>query len=250
MIDVRSCRIHLLVFGLVAGAGAAATAQQGGEVEFNAGLTHLKEGRTEMAVESFKSAVNQDKKNSYFYKGFGQAYAAAGKFKKAIDAFEKSLKINPYYVDVRNDLGTAMILAGRRQDGLDQLLKAFNDPTNPAPEMSSRNLGQAYFESGQYAHALNWYRTSLRRNSSYPDAYVGVADCLRATGDLEGAILTLEEGLKQLPEDHRVRFELARAYFEAGRFAEARVAYEAIIAGAPGSAYGRAATSLLQSFPR
>ena len=54
MIDVRSCRVHLLVFALVAGAGAAATAQQDGEVEFNAGLTHLREGRTEMAVESFK----------------------------------------------------------------------------------------------------------------------------------------------------------------------------------------------------
>ena len=203
-----------------------------------------------MAIQSFKLAVKRDKKNSYFYKGLGQAYSAAGQFKKAVDAFEKALEVNPYYVDVRNDLGTALILAGHRQDGLDQLLKAFNDPTNPAPEMSARNLGQAYFESGQYGRALNWYRTSLGRNDSYPDAYLGVADCLRATGDLDGSILNLEAGVKQLPKEPRVRFELCRAYFEAGRFSEARAAYEAVIAEAPGSPYGRAATELLQKFPQ
>jgi len=248
MSDGRSIGAHLLAFALVASAGVA-TAQEG-EVEFNAGVDHLREGRAGLALQSFKSAVKKDKKNSYFYKGLGQAYVANRQFKKAVEAFEKALKLNPYYVDVRNDLGAALILAGRRQDGLDEFLKVFNDPTNPTPEMSARNLGRAYFESGQYAHALSWFRTSLGRNAGYPDAYLGVADCLKATGDLEGAVLNLEAGVKKLPMESRLRLELGRAYFEVGRFADAKAAYEAVISDAPGSPAARLAVDLLKKLPQ
>lgn len=248
MTNLAGRRVHVLTLALALVAVVAAA--QDGEVEFNSGLSHLREGRTEMAIQSFKTAVNKDKKNSYFHKGLGQAYQADGQFKKAVQAFEKALELNPHYVDVRNDLGIAMILAGRREAGLDQLLRAFNDPTNPTPELSSRNLGHAYFESGQYAHALNWFRTSLGRNPSYSDAYLGVADCLKATGDLQGAILNLEQGVKKLPKEYRLRLEVGRAYFEAGRFADARAAYETIISEAPASASGRAAAGLLQKFPQ
>ena len=243
-------RPHVLTVAIALCLAAPVATAQDGEVEFNSGLSHLREGRTDLAIEAFKDAVRKDKKNSYFHKGLGQAYSAAGQFKKAVDAFEKALDLNPYYVDVRNDLGTALILAGRREEGLDQLLRAFNDPTNPSPELSSRNLGQAYFESGQYSHALNWYRTSLGRNENYSDAYLGVADCLRATGDLEGAILNLEVGVKRLPKASRLRLELGRAYFDAGRFSDARAAYEALIADAPASPEGRAARELLKRFPQ
>ncbi len=251
MTEWRSYRVQVLAIALQLVAGGSIAAAQDGEVEFNSGLTHLREGRVDLAIESFKTAVNKDKKNPYFYKGLGgQAYSSSGQFKKAVGAFEKALEINPYYVDVRNDLGTALILAGRRQEGLDQLLKAFNDPTNPTPELSSRNLGQAYFESGQYSHALNWYRTSLGRNEDYTDAYLGVWDCLEATGDVESGILNLEAGVKQLPEEYRIWLELGRAYFEVGRFKDAQEALDTIVSGAPGSPAGRAAADQLKKLPQ
>ena len=73
-------------------------------------------------------------------------------------------------MDVRNDLGTALIVSGKRDEGRGELVRAFNDPTNPTPEISARNLGQAYLEEKDYAKALNWYRSAIEKNDGYADA--------------------------------------------------------------------------------
>src|SRR5262245_48763135 len=106
------------------------------EARFNVGLAHLKEGRPALAVEEFRRAIKMDGKNPYFYKGLGLALAAQREFGDAVQAFRKALEINPYYVDVRNDLGTALILSGKRAEGKNEFLTAFNDPTTPTPEIS------------------------------------------------------------------------------------------------------------------
>ena len=139
--ESRSALWH--VVSSLAPAGARAQKAAGDpEARFNAGLNHLREGRAELAVEEFKKAVHEDDKNPYFHKGLGQAYARQRKFKEAVEAFRKALELNPYYVDVRNDLGTALILSGKRDEGKKEFLTAFDDPTNPTPEISARNLGR------------------------------------------------------------------------------------------------------------
>ena len=141
-------------------------------------------------------AVRQDGKNPYFQKGLGQAYLATKKFDEAISSFRHALELNPYYVDVRNDLGTALVLSGRRTEGKNEFLAAYNDPTNPTPEISSRNLGNAYLEEKRYADAINWYRTSLSRNKAYPDPYLGLSDALAGLGRIDEAVATLETAAK------------------------------------------------------
>src|SRR5687768_10592088 len=182
--QMARCLAWALTFLMIT---SAAGAQSGPDPEtfFNAGLSHLRDGRTDMALEEFKKAVRADGKNPYFYKGLGLAYAAVRKYDDAVSAFNKALEINPYYVDVRNDLGSALILAGRRDAGKREFMAAFNDPTNPTPETSSRNLGNAFLEEKNYSEALTWFRTSQGRNKKYPDAYLGLADALLALGQLE-----------------------------------------------------------------
>ena len=219
------------------------------EANFNAGLAHMREGRMALALEEFKRAVGKDSKNPYFYKGLGLAYASQRRFDEAVDAFRKALVINPYYVDVQNDLGTALILSGKRQEGKAEFLSAFNNPTNPTPEISSRNLGQAYFEERNYAEAYNWFRTSVNRNKAYPDAYLGLTDSLLNLGRLEEAIVHLETAVKECPEAPTVRLALGEAYFKAGRFNEARTTLEEARRKDPVGPTGRRATEVLKRFP-
>lgn len=242
--------LRFWMLALAVSAPVAATAQPvDPESSFNAGLAHLREGRPAMAVEAFKKAVHEDGKNPYFQKGLGQAYLATGKFDDAINAFRKALELNQYYVDVRNDLGTALILSGRRNEGKNEFLGAFNDPTNPTPEISSRNLGSAYLEEKHYAEAINWYRTSLNRNKSYPDAYLGLSDALVASGKLDEAIGTLEAAAKECPQSAAVLLNLGEAYSRVGRLGEARARLEEARKRDPVGAAGRRAAQLLQQFP-
>lgn len=240
--------------GLALALAASGLSAQGrtseSEMSFNAGLTHLRENRPALALEQFKKAIKEDPRNAYAYKGLGLTYTQLGRLPEAVAALRKALELNPYYVDVRNDLGTALVLSGKRAEGKAELLAAFNDPTNPTPEISARNLGQAYMEEKNYREAVNWFRTSFTRNASYPDPYLGFADAVSAMGRPEEAPGPLEAALKQVPGHVPLLVSLGEAYYRTGRFTEARARLEEAVRRDPVGPSGRRATELLKKFPK
>ena len=247
---IGTCSRVALAALLMLGAAPLARGQASdAEANFNAGLAHMRDGRTALALEEFKKAVDKDSKNPYFYKGLGLAYAGQRRFEDAVEAFRKALAINPYYIDVRNDLGTALMLSGKRAEGKAEFLAAYNDPTNPTPEISSRNLGQAYFEEKNYTEAANWFRSSVNRNKAYPDAYLGLTDALMNLGQLDAAVAHLENAVKEVPDVAALRLALGEAYYKAGRFGEARAALEETRKKDPVGPAGRRAAEMLKQFP-
>jgi superkiller protein 3 len=246
--------LRALAVGLALVAGAATASAQSmpseSEVSFNAGLTHLRENRPTLALEQFKKAVKEDPKNAYAYKGLGLTYARLGKLPDAIAAFRRALELNPYYVDVHNDLGTALVLSGKRAEGKSEFLAAFNDATNPTPEIAARNLGQAYLDEKDYPEAVNWFRTSFSRNKAYPDPYLGFADAVSAAGRPDEAVNPLEAGLKEMPGNPAMLVALGDAYYRTGHFTEARIRLEDAVRRDPLGPSGRRATELLKNFPK
>ncbi len=141
-------------------------------------------------------------------------------------------------------------MSGDREAGKKEFLGALSDPTNPTPEISARNLGQAYFEEKNYPEAVNWYRASLNRNKKYPDPYLGIADALQATGRLDEAVAQLEAGVAEVPEDAGLLLALGQALFKAGRFGEARARLEEAVRKDPAGPAGRAAADQLKALPK
>ena len=246
----RALLVLLLLASGLAGVAAAQSGNAEAEARFSIGIQHLKEGRADLAIETIKQAIKSDSKNAFFYTGLGDAYAAAKKYPEAIEAYRRALDLNPYYVDVKNHLGMALIFSGKRDEGKKEFLSAFNDPSNPTPEITARNLGQAYFEEKNFAEALNWYKTTTMRNKAYADGYLGAADALVAMGRIEDAITTLEGGAKEIPTDTALFLALGEAYFRAGRFAEARQKLELTAGKDPNGPAGRRALDLLKNFPK
>lgn len=246
--------VHRVLVSLLAVAVATAppaVAQRAdGEAQFNAGLTHLRENRPQLALDLFKKAVKEDSKNPYFYKGLGLAYARLNQFPEAIEALRKSIQLNPYYVDVRNDLGTVLVLSGKREEGKAEFLAAFNEPTNPSPEISARNLGQAYFEERNFASAANWYRTSLARNKDNPDSLIGLGESLLALGKPDEAAQVLEPGVKEQPNNNGLLVLLGEAYYRGGKYTQARVKLEEVARRDPMGPPGQRAAELLKHLPR
>jgi Tfp pilus assembly protein PilF len=251
---MRSCKaavlgLTLAVLPPVTGP-APAQSSAAAEMRFSTGVMHLREGRVDLALAEFKQAAKEDPKNPYFQKGLGLAYTARKEWKPAIAAFRRALELNPYYVDVRNDLATALIGSGDREAGKREFLAAYADPTNPTPEVSARNLGQAYLEEKNYGEAVTWFRHSLGRNKSYPDAYLGVADALAASGQQDEALVQLEAAVKELPGDSSLQLALGQALLRAGRYGEARAQLEDVLRRDPAGQFGRAAAEQLKSVPK
>jgi tetratricopeptide (TPR) repeat protein len=241
------------------------------ETRFSTGVMHLREGRVELALEEFRKAVREDSKNPYFQKGLGLAYAAkaskerearrapagsppskeeAEAWKEAIACFRRALELNPFYSDVRNDLAAALIGSGDRDAGKKEFLAAFSEPTNPTPEISARNLGQAYLEDKSYAEAIEWFRASLGRNKKYSDPYIGIADALLATDRVQEAVAQLEAGVAEMPEDPSLLLALGQTLYKAGRFGEARARLEEALRKDPAGPAGRTAADQLKALPR
>ena len=88
----------------------------------------------------FKRAVDANPKDPYALKGLGLAYMQLRRYREAVVALRKALVINPYFVDVRNDLGTALVLAGRRAEAKAEFNAAFIDSTNPTTELPASSL--------------------------------------------------------------------------------------------------------------
>ena len=246
-------RLGLLVSSFLVLGPALVSAQSfnaEAEGRFNVGITHLREGRVDLAIDTIKQAIKADPKNAFFYKGLGTAYAAKQKWGDAIDAYRKALELNPYFSDVRNDLGTALILSGKRDEGKKEFLTLFSDPTNPTPEMTARNLGQCYLEEKNYGEALTWYRSAISRAKNYPDAYLGAADALLGLGKLEEAIQTLEAGQREMSDNPQNNLALGDAYLTAGRLSEARQKLEIAARRDPSGSTGRRALELLKDLPK
>ena len=220
------------------------------ELRFSTGVMHLREGRVDLALAEFKRAAREDPKNPYFQNGLGLAYAANREWKDAIAAFRKALEINPYYVDTKNALGYALIMSGDREGGKKELLSAFSDAMNPAPEISAHNLGRAYLEEKNYPEAINWLRTSLNRNRAYPDAYLLLAETLVVSDRVEEAVAELEAGVKEVPTDAGLQLGLGKAYFKVGRFSDARARLEEALKLDGAGPAGRAAAEQLKALPK
>jgi Flp pilus assembly protein TadD len=245
-------RIVVVAGGCLALLGPAAPVRaqvSEAETSFNVGLAHLREGRPEMAVEEFRKAIKKEPRNPYAHKGLGLAYARLNKFPEALAALRKALELNPYYVDVRNDLGSVLIVAGQRDEGKAEFLKAYNDATNPTPEVSARNLGQACLEERNYTDAANWFRTSLSRNRAYVESYLGLADAVEALARPEEALSVLEGGLKEVPGDPALLGRLGETLLRLGRLGEARARLEEAVRRDPAGEAGRRARSVLGQFP-
>ncbi len=245
--------LALALLTLFAGSAALGADQQAAfdaETRFNMALQHLREGRAEMAVEEMKRAIKDDPQNPYFHKGLGMAYLQRREPAKAVDALRKALELNPYYTDVRNDLGLALLLSGRREEGKTEFLTAFNDPTYNSPEVAARNLGQANFEEKKYDQALNWYRTAVQRNPKYTDAWLGVADVHVVLGQFDEAVAQLQAARREAPDSVALQLGYGDVCYRAGRFAEAREILADVARKDPAGSAGRRALELLRQFPK
>jgi Fe-S cluster biosynthesis and repair protein YggX/cytochrome c-type biogenesis protein CcmH/NrfG len=102
------------------------------------------------------------------------------------------------------------------QERIEQFKKmAEADPNN---EMGHFSLGKAYFDAGQFEHAVAPLKRTLELNPTYSKAYQLLGEAQAKTGDREQALATLTTGFKVADErgDRMPRDAMARVITELG----------------------------------
>jgi len=191
-------------------------------------------GRHAEAVEAFRKYIAKNPYSAQAYYSLGNTYFEMGHPDTAIMAFEAAVRLEPYYAEAHfnlgavrhglgdipgaieaytaatraaptlwrgwNNLGVALLAAGRRDEGAAALARAFADSGYVEPRV---NLADLLLREGDAERATDLYRWVLAREKSL-DALLGLAKARARLGDSAGARAPLELFLRVAPpEDAR-----------------------------------------------
>jgi tetratricopeptide (TPR) repeat protein len=211
------------------------------------------------AEESLRTSLRlQPSRNEGALVGMGALAAARHDFVAALNWGERARAVNPHDATVYGVIGDALIELGRypeafaalqrmvdlrpdlssyarasyawelrgnipaARNALEMALQAAATPTDAA--FVSYYLGELYWNQGNVARALEFYRQSVARDPTFVPGAQGIAKVAAARGHLAEAIAGYVSVVERLPLPQYV-IELADLYALAGNTAAARDQY-------------------------
>lgn len=176
------------------------------------------------AKEAATKAADLDSTSAEAYSALGFATvcydfdwaAAEGQHRLAVN-------LNPNYATGHNWYGFHLLMTGRFDEGIKEMLRARElDPLSPSIMQS---LGWAYYQSRRFDEALATFQSML---DLAPDMAYGLATyswALRHVGKTELAVETAEKALRLSSGGQFYVAALGAAYASAGRTTDARAAF-------------------------
>ena len=138
----------------------------------------------------------------------------SGDLSGAIDAYQECLRLDAKRYDAQSNAGAALSAMGRYREAVEQYQKALLiAPAQFAPRLR-QNLALAFYKSGQFADAI----TILKENG--PAGLQGdllLADCYLQNGEPEKAADTLGPYETSNPDDKGVAYVLGTALIRSGQ---------------------------------
>jgi Flp pilus assembly protein TadD len=136
----------------------------------------------------------------------------AGDIIGAIDWYQRALKITPWRLDARSNLGAAFAKLGRFDDAVAQYKSALE--TDPGQVGIRFNLGLALYKTGSLEEAAAEFREVLKRDASQRAALLLLADCTLQMGDDAAVVALLQPHEGELLDDHLFAYLLGTALIQ------------------------------------
>lgn len=123
----------------------------------------------------------------------GTALLVQGKRDEARRAFERAVEIDPAYANAHRSLGTVLYREGK----LDEASRSYRRAIQLAPNDVSahHNLGVLLQVQGKLADAIAEYREAVRMDDRYVDAHYGLAVSFAEMGQFDQAVASAEKAL-------------------------------------------------------
>lgn len=124
------------------------------------GDAYLKDGKKVKALQAYNKALRLNPENPSVYASRGAAYFFLGEYELAEQDFNKVLQINPHQADVYTALGSALAAQGKYEESLPALERGVILQPNKAEGWFA--LGGVYFMLQQYEQAVQYYSQVLQ----------------------------------------------------------------------------------------
>ena len=139
----------------------------------------------------------------------GGSLVSQGRIEEAISYYRELVRSGPEDVQghIHNNLGYALLIAGRVEDALGPLQRA--RALQPANPQVHNNLGLVHFSAGRWEEAVGSLRRAVELQPDYQEAHANLARALTTTGDPDGALREFRAALRLEPDSSAVLTDLA-----------------------------------------
>lgn len=192
------------------------------------GSAYLQNQRFEEAECDYLKILEADPQHYLALYNTGVVYYEWNKMEQAKQAFQKCLAIDNSYVDAMNYLG---VIAMNTDDDAPLAEKYFLQimALNNAYKYPYYNLGLLRYKQEQFKEAEKYFEKAIELDEGYDSAwnYLGVvADRLN---NKTKALEYFQKATALRPEDFQYQYNLAKMYFDGGRFQESMAVAETCV---------------------
>ena len=189
----------------------------------SSGIDQYMRKEYEAAAKDFEKSINLYPTSSVSadaIKYLAQTYLKLEKTDKAIDAYQRGIKLNRDRDDLHIDLGNLYFAEDRYQEALGEYREAVR--VNPISSSNHYSLGQGYLKTENYDKAEEEFRTVLRMESDSPYGNYGLGLTHSKRENYDKAIENLEAALKKDAMFYDAYAEIGYAYADMGEMDEAQ----------------------------
>jgi len=161
---------------------------------FNLGVQLHNQGEFSKAIQAYQKVIKLDPTYIEAYNNLGIIYQEIGDFDRALGAYQKSIEINPQYEKGHNNMGILFYLKGRHEEALEAFQKALAINVNNIE--SHINLGVIFKKQGQLNKAIESYQKALDINPLHTEIHYNIALLYEQLGNVEMAIDHYQQFIK------------------------------------------------------
>ena len=134
----------------------------------NLGIVLFDQGRLDLAIDAYRRSIELDPSLAETHNNLGNALKDQGRSDLAIDCFERAVALRPGYAEAYSNMALALSDQGR----LDPAIDAHRRAIELKPDMAEAhiNLGSALKDQGRIDEAFTAFRTALAVNPNSPGA--------------------------------------------------------------------------------
>ena len=150
------------------------------------GVLLMGKGEYANAVRLMEQAIGQRADNPHYHFNRGLALYHLGRSEEAIDSWKSTLRLNPAYTDAWNRIG----MARKRQGLLEKAEKCYQQAIASNPEFFAAhyNLGNLYQERQELGMAIEAYQRALTLDDRHAQCWINLGVCQQSLGHLSDAL--------------------------------------------------------------
>jgi Flp pilus assembly protein TadD len=172
--------------------------------------------------------------NPYSRNNLGVALINAGRQSEAVDAFRGALEIDPAYTSARDNLGLALDESGKPEEAVKEYLKAV--AMDPNLEEVRINLGVSLMHIGRPHEAILQFERATELAPSDPSAFDDLGGAEMTVGLVPAAVAHFQRAVVLDSSNGQSWANLGNALARAGQWPDALVAYQKAAGLVPSSA--------------